>query len=162
MKEEATRFSKSKQTLIGQPVSSVWRGHGSALFIELGQLRASQGKRRDGTPMRPSGECTLMIEWSWRIEVGRSICCGSWSDEALWEPAFKRLVGCEVETINNFGRLPEIAIGLSGDHHVLSFMTADGDPQWALIDRREGANVSYHVRDGQLCAEVERSQGGRA
>ena len=82
----------------GLPVSHVWRGYGSALFLEFGKLKAQlrkDGSRgcEDGTPSHPDGEVTLMIEWSWRIEDEHSIICGSWSSEELWQPSFDRLVG---------------------------------------------------------------------
>ena len=65
----------------GLVLAHVWRGHGSALFVELGAL--TPRLRRDGSPGEPKGEIGLMIEWSWRIEDARSIICGSWSDEDL-------------------------------------------------------------------------------
>ncbi|MCP4561120.1 MAG: hypothetical protein GY873_14415 [Bosea sp.] len=90
----------------GLAVSNVWRGHGSALFVELGRLTPTT--RRDGTSARAEGEVGLMVEWSWRIEDARSIVCGSWSGEGLWKPTFARLVGQRVDTISTFGRLPEV------------------------------------------------------
>lgn len=72
----------------------------------------------------------------WRIEEGPSIACGSGSDEDLWIPAFVRLVGREVEDLATFGSLPEVVLSLAGDMRVASFMTAEGDPGWALFDRR--------------------------
>ena len=69
----------------GLTIAHVWRGHGSALFIELGALTPTT--RRDGSPGEPRGEISLMVEWSWRIEDGQSIAYGSWSDEDLWPPA---------------------------------------------------------------------------
>lgn len=93
-----------------EPVSHVWRGHGSALFIEVGAL--TPGKRRDGGPGNPVGEIGLMVNWSWRIEHARSIVCGSWSDEALWQPSFDRLVGREIIDLTTFGRLPEVMLTL--------------------------------------------------
>ena len=110
----------------GLAVAHVWRGHGSALFIELGML--TPRTRSDGSPGEPEGEISLMIEWSWRIEDGRSIACGSWSDEDLWPPAFARLIGCTVGDLSTFGRLPEVMLSLSDDLRVTSFMTAEGDP----------------------------------
>lgn len=80
-----------EENLRGLPVSSVWRGHGSAIFLEFGRL--TPGTRRDGTPAEPDGEFGLMIEWSWRIEGPSTILCGSWSDEALWELTFQQMLG---------------------------------------------------------------------
>ena len=118
----------------GMPVSHVWRGYGSALFIELGKLTPSM--RRDGSPSEAMGEIEIMIEWSWRIEDQRSILCGSWSDEELWAPSFARLLGQNVDDLSVFGRLPELMLSLSGGLHVSSFMTAEGDPAWTVFDRR--------------------------
>ncbi|NIX77320.1 hypothetical protein HB375_11940 [Microvirga sp. c23x22] len=94
-----------------------------------------QSLKRDGS-MQPSGQMSLMIEWSWRIEDRTSIRCGSWSDEALWPDVFALLLGSEVRHVKTFGRLPEIEVGLSNEMHVLSFMTDEGLPAWTLFDRR--------------------------
>ncbi len=145
----------------GMPVSHVWRGYGSALFLEFGRLSARLGKdgsprlRRDGSPGNPLGEVTLMIEWSWRIEDEHSIICGSWSDEELWQPSFERLVGRVVTGLTTFGRLPEVAVALSGGLYVASFMTANGDPEWALTDRRGQPPVAVHCKSGVLVREAQ-------
>ncbi|WP_428987984.1 hypothetical protein [Methylocapsa aurea] len=60
---------------LGMTVAHVWRGYGSALLLELGELTPSC--RRDGSPAAPRGEIGLMIEWSWRIEDEQSVLCGS-------------------------------------------------------------------------------------
>jgi len=132
-------------------VSHVWRGHGSALFLELGDL--TQMRRRDGTPGNPQGQIELMIQWSWRIEEEQSIVCGSFSNEELWPPAFDRLLGREVLNVSTFGRLPEVALSLAGELHVVSFMTAEGDPAWTLFDRRTPKTVALHCRSGLLCLD---------
>jgi hypothetical protein len=130
----------------GLLVSHVWRGHGSALFIELGRLTPTT--RRDGSPGNAEGQVSLMVEWSWRIEEERSIVCGSWSDEALWEPSFARLLGQRVDDIRTFGRLPEIQLSLSGGFYVASFMTAEGDPEWTLFDKRGPKIIVVGCRSG--------------
>lgn len=135
--------------LIGLKLSHLWRGHGSALFLEFGDL--SPSTRRDGSPGAPEGEFGVMIEWSWRIETRQSILCGSDSDAALWQTAFAQLIGRSVMSLSTFGRLPELAIGLSDDIHVSSFMTAEGDPAWCVFDRRhDGEPVALHCREGTI------------
>lgn len=136
--------------LVSQPISTVWRGHGSALFLELGQL--SPRTRRDGTPSQGCCEFTVMIEWSWRIENENAILCGSWSDEGEWETYFQSLVGRSVEDISLSGRLPELSVSLCGNRHVSSFMTSDGQPAWAILDRKAGRTL--HVEDGRICEEL--------
>jgi hypothetical protein len=120
--------------LVGKVVAHVWRGHGSAMFIEFGQLTPT--KRSNGTNGNPEGELTLMIEWSWRIERPQSILGGSWSSGGKWPGMFKQIVGATVESVEIFGRLPEISIGLSNGLHVVSFMTAEGQPQWTVLTRK--------------------------
>jgi hypothetical protein len=53
-----------------------------------------------------------------------------------------------------FGRLPEIDIALSSGLHVVSLMTAQGDPAWTLFDRRDGEDRWIGVRCGRLLAEM--------
>jgi len=141
-----------RRALIGLPVSHVWNGHGSALFLEFGAL--TPHVRKDGTPGEPDGEMGLMVEWSWRIEQGAAILCGSWSDEALWRPAFERLMGRAVVDVRLFGRLPEIEIVLGDDLRVLSFMTAAGEPCWVLFDRRGARNQWLCVEAGRVQAQA--------
>ena len=148
MKDALAAFAAAAR---GMPVSHVWRGHGSALFVELGKL--TPRTRRNGSPGEPDGEMALMIEWSWRIEEERSILCGSWSDEELWAPSFAKLIGQSVDNLTTFARLPEVMISLSGDLHISSFMTGDGDPAWALFDRRGPEMITLFCRSGQITEE---------
>jgi hypothetical protein len=104
--------------------------------------------------MNPRGEFSLMIEWSWRVESTTSILCGSWSEEHLWEPTFDLLRNSAVVEVSLLGRLPEIVVSLTDERFVSSFMTAEGDPRWALLDRRDNAVRTLHVRDGSLTTEV--------
>ena len=149
----ATQFSDFASPLIGLPVSHVWRGYGSALFLEFGAL--SQRTKRDGSAGDPLGKMSLMIEWSWRIEGRKSILCGSWSDDAKWPKLFGLLRNKTVVSASLFGRLPEIELCLSNDVRILSFMTADGDPNWTLFDRHEAAPRWMFVRCASLYIDSE-------
>lgn len=141
--------------LKGMRVSHVWRGHGSALFLEFGQLTPKS--RRDGNPADPDGEIGLMVQWHWRIEEGRSIVCGSTGDEALWPPAFDKIVGLEIKDLSTFGHLPELHLSLEKDFSVLSFQTEEGNPGWVLFDRREGERqLTVHCEDGVIQEEQHR------
>lgn len=132
-------FAYFRDRLIGMTVSEVRRGHGSALLLELGAL-SEEG----------DGEASLMIEWSWRIEHGARIACGSWSDEALWPGAFEDLVGRAVTEVALFGALPEVCLSLAGGVRLLSFMTSDGNPEWNLILRGDKDDAWLSVQDGQI------------
>jgi hypothetical protein len=133
--------------LHGKRVSHVWRGYGSALFLEFGEL--SRTRRLNGKPGHPVGDLSLMVEWSWRIESKNSILGGSWSNERGWPRLFKRLVGSKVRSVELFGRIPEIALELSNGLRVVSFMTADGQPSWAVITHKP-SNGSLSVKRGKL------------
>jgi hypothetical protein len=142
-------FRDASKALIGLPLNHVWRGYGSAIFLEFGELLP--WRIRDRTLREPVGEWTLGIEWSWRVEGKRRIWCGSWSKESLWPGVFSCLVHAQVASVSLAGRLPEIDLGLSNGLHVVSTMTADGDPQWALIRRTGNETVSWEVRCARIC-----------
>lgn len=150
MKDWIEHFREAAKGLV---VAYVWRGYGSALFIEFGELTPATGTRKDGTPRAPSGEIGLMIEADWRIEDAQTIMCGSSSDEELWEPTFARLVGTHVIDVATFGRLPEVLISLSDGFHVASFSTLEGDPGWTLSDRRGSAPITVGCWSGAITEE---------
>tara|TARA_R110002167_G_scaffold155570_3_gene350071 strand:+ start:605 stop:1051 length:447 start_codon:yes stop_codon:yes gene_type:complete len=142
----AKEFDAFAATLAGLPISHVWRGYGSAIFIEIGEL--SQRLRRDGSRGNPEGEVSLGVEWSWRIEDRTSIICGSWSEDERWEPALDLLRNAQIARCDLFGALPEVVISTEAGIRFLSFSTTDGQPQWHLIDRRNGPALWFTVRKG--------------
>jgi hypothetical protein len=148
MNDNLSLLEPFRRLLIGVPLSYVWRGHGSAIFLEFGKL--SQTTRRNGERGEPRGEFGVMIQWSWRVEEERAIICGSWSEEQLWKPTFERLIGKTVVDVNLFARLPELTIVLTDNLHVSSFMTAEGEPEWTLFDRRASKTVTLSVQSGRL------------
>lgn len=141
-----------RDRFVGMDLTHTWRGYGSAIFLEFGAL--TQRTRRDGSPGELKGELGAMIQWSWRIEGRNSIICGSWSDDALWEAALLQLRESIVANVEVFGKLPELAIELSNGHRIVSFMTAEGDPQWTLFDRRSPTTRWLCVRDGRVVEQA--------
>jgi hypothetical protein len=141
-------FESSASALSGLPISYVWRGYGSAIFMELGKL--SPRFNRDGSPGHSEGEVSLGVEWSWRVEDATAIHCGSWSEEDRWEPALDLLRDARVDRCELFGVLPEVAITTDAGIRFLSFSTTNGQPQWHLIDRRSGRTRWFSVREGRL------------
>lgn len=145
----AQSFEQLAKSLIGLPIGHIWRGYGSAIFLEFGKLRSRY--RRDGSPGNPEGEASLGIEWSWRIEHEAAIRCGSWSEEDLWEPAFDLLRGARIARLEVFGILPEVALTMDVGVRLLSFSTTDGQPQWDIVDQRSDAPPRwFSVRAGRL------------
>ena len=146
--EATTVFEALAASLSGQPISYLWRGYGSAVFIEFGELTPTTN--RDGSPVHPEGQVSLRVEWSWRIEDDSTILSGSWSEEDLWEPSFDRLRDARVESVKLFGKLPEIELSTDDGVRFVSFSTTEGQPQWHLVDRRYGAQRWLSIRDGKL------------
>lgn len=144
-------FQTFVDTLLGLPVTRVWQGYGSAIFIEFGKLHSTQ--KKNGQPGSPRGDWSLFIEWSWRIEGKRRIWCGSWSDGERWPRAFARLQNQTVTAVSVTGRLPEIDVALSNGLHIVSMMTSEGDPAWALTRRLDGASRSVSISAGRIYFE---------
>jgi hypothetical protein len=123
-------------------------------------LRSSRSASHSAWPRLaacdPRGELGLMIQWSWRIENTVSILCGSWSEEQLWKPTFDLLRNKTVVDLSVVGRLPEIVVALTKGLYVSSFMTAEGDPQWSLFDRRGGTLRMLRVLDASPRLDVDR------
>ena len=128
---------------------NLWRGYGSAIFLEFGSLRP-HFTRKDRLLSNPSGDWTLAIEWSWRIDGKRRIWCGSWSEKERQSRVFSRLLNARVESATLMGRMPEIDLGLSHGLHVVSFMTAEGNPEWGLIRRDSDGTVTSVGAAGRL------------
>ena len=146
--DATTAFEALAASLSGAPISCLWRGYGSAVFIEFGDL--TPRTNRDGSKGHPEGQVSLGVEWSWRIEDDTTILSGSWSEEDLWEPAFARLRDTQVESVRLFGKLPEIELSTDRGVRFVSFSTTDGQPRWHLVDRRNGPARWFSVRNGQL------------
>ena len=146
--ETTKAFEALAATLSGKRISYLWRGYGSAVFIELGDL--TPRTRRDGSQGHPEGQISLGVEWSWRIEDEKQILSGSWSAEDLWEPAFALLRDTQVASVRLFGKLPEIELSTVQGVRFVSFSTTHGQPQWHLVDRRSGFPQWFSVQNGQL------------
>ena len=135
----AGEFLVLVQPLLGLPVTRTWRGHGSAIFLEIGELTETTRQRGDGTKYSIiKGEYTLMIEWSWRVERLRSIWFGSFNTKREIENRLEKLVGLTIESIGVECRLPEIVVALSNKKRVHSFTTSDGQPDWILFFNNSG------------------------
>ena len=76
-----------------------------------------------------------MLERDWRIEKQRSILCGSTSSERRWLRVLESLKGLIVTDLQLFGRLSELDIAFSNGLHLLSFVTSESQPEWAVICR---------------------------
>ena len=96
-----------------------------------------------------------MIQSSWRIEGETSILAGGFSEDHVIEEMLYGCSGRRVESVEAFGRIPEVRIVLSGGRSVVSFMTSDGDPDWTIFDNRDGAQRWVHTRGAKLAIESQ-------
>ncbi|MBA3712509.1 MAG: hypothetical protein H0W76_08665 [Pyrinomonadaceae bacterium] len=119
------RFNDVTRCVVGMPLSYAWRGYGSAVFFEFGELKP------DGKHLK--GEATAMLEWSWRVEKRKSVFFGSFSGDRRITNQLQSLVGREVVDITVDGRLPELVITLSSGVWIHSFTTVEGHPEWTLF-----------------------------
>ena len=133
------KFDKLVQPLIGLEVTRVWRGFGTALFVELGKLskksyRLKSGKRKSFLV----GQYSIFVGWDWRVEHSKSIYFGSWSTDKCINKRYSQLNGKFVSAIYYEGRLPELVVELSDRLWIHSFhvsSTSDTQPTW-YIDLR--------------------------
>jgi hypothetical protein len=156
----AEEFQGLVHPLIGLPVSRVWRGAGSAIFLEIGKLfketwRYPKKKRKTTSIV---GQFGVMIEWTWRVERPKSILFGSWSTDRMIDNRLPKLRGHTVTSIEIKGRLPELVIQLSGGFWVHSFATAEGQPTWCVFLDNVHSPSSYLVSEyGKLIHETPAS-----
>ncbi|WP_299599463.1 hypothetical protein [uncultured Microbulbifer sp.] len=126
------------ESISGLLVSHAWRGHGSAIFIEVGQLVKTKSQNN------PQGQFSIMLDCGWRIEDLNKILCGSSNTSAEIEISISSLVGEKVLSIESVGALPEIVITFASGKRVLSFTSIVGQPEWAICTPNEGWISSDH------------------
>jgi len=61
----------------------------------------------------------------------------------------------KVAEVALFGHLPEIELCLMNGIRILSFMTAEGDPEWTLFNNQVGEKRWLLVRRGLLKIEAD-------
>lgn len=150
-------FAESISGIAGQPLTYLWRGYGSAIFLECGNLAEPQVFASGKKSRHPEGEWCIEIEWSWRVEGKRRIWCGSWSDQNRWQRCFDKIVGQTITDVRLVGRLAEIDCTFSNGLHLVSAMTAEGDPAWAIRHRVNGGSEYFFTRVGKLLRETRRN-----
>src|SRR6266566_1284025 len=66
---------KDLQKIVGLPVARAWKGHGTAIFLELGELRKDYHgwKNASGENYSMQGDWTLGELWGWKIIHDKSV-----------------------------------------------------------------------------------------
>ncbi len=134
-------FAETVRPLIGLPIGHAWKGYGSAIFLELGKLRPT------GHNDHPTGEFCIGIEWDWRLEFGSTVEFGSSNTGAEINKRISSIEGAAVESLETFGRVPELLIGLSTGHRIRTTVMTTGDPEWSI---RIGEDKWVYVTDGKV------------
>jgi hypothetical protein len=129
--------------LAGLQVSRPWKGYGSAIFLELGELSETRGFRGGNV----TGQACISIEWDWRLEFGSCVVAGSSDSGPAIHECLKLLRDETVTSIEIAGEVPELVIVFSTGHAMRSMAMLRGDPQWSI--RAENGSWLY-VRSGDL------------
>lgn len=120
--------SELTAALTGLRVSRPWKGYGSAVFLDLGELREVQDHRR----RLVEGESCISIEWDWRLELGSSIVGGSSDSGPAIQSYLKLLRDSTIESVEVQGVVPELVVRFSTRHVLRSMAMCRGDPQWHI------------------------------
>ena len=123
-----SEFKTIVEPLIGLSVSRPWRGHGAALFMELGPLTGTY----PGSG-RPKADAGVAFDWCWRVESYGAVAFGSSSGDRKIDHGILSLEGAFIECITIVGRLPELSVQLSDGRWIQSFAAAEGQPGWSLF-----------------------------
>src|SRR5689334_1233510 len=94
------------QQLIGLSVSRPWKGHGSALFLEFGQLASRPGWQQT----RHVGEAGIHLGWDWRVEDGVTVLYGSSNSRPEITQGIESLRDTAISRISIAGAVPELSI----------------------------------------------------
>lgn len=136
-------FVELVQPLIGLPVALPWKGYGSTIFLELGQLLTLESKR--GRDQR--GQACIWVDWDWRVESGTSILYGSSCSRPEINKGIATLKDARIESLSLAGEVPELVIHFSNGHCLRSMCMVKGGPQWTI---RLEENVRMSIEGGKL------------
>jgi len=126
-----SEFDDLVSELVGMRVSHSWRGHGSAMFLELGRLRKVPLRRKGEFGLK--GQATAMIEWDWRVEGPHSVKFGSSSGNRRLNRGITSLKGTRINAISLVGSLPELRISFDDGRALQSCVMVEGQPEWCLF-----------------------------
>ena len=139
-------FDDLTRPFLGLPLSRLWRGYGSALYVEVGPLSLRYPRSN-----HPKAERSLEFGWTWRVETSRSILFGSSSSDQRISQGLKPLENLVIEGISLGGRLPELHLKLSGGRWLSSFAASESQPEWTVF-LPDGSWIT--VRGGRLKRET--------
>ena len=122
-------FQLMVQPLVGLAVSRPWKGYGSTIFLELGNLSPHYFKERR---LGDEGEAHIEVSWDWRVENGTKILYGSSNSGPCIETGIAALMGATVEELSIVGCIPELVVQFSNGQCLRSMCMVSGEPEWCI------------------------------
>jgi hypothetical protein len=120
-------FQAVVQPLVGLPVSLPWKGYGSTIFLELGELAPLGPRQRHNR-----GQACIHIDWDWRVEAEAAILYGSSNSGPKIAAGIDCLRDTTLQSLSIIGHVPELAIRFSNGHRLRSMAMRTGDPEWSI------------------------------
>lgn len=159
------KFNDLIKPITGMTISRPWRGIGSAIFLEIGQIRTQVFRGRE----QKHGEANICIEWDWRIESDIEVICGSSNSAPEIESHLGTLLGLSINGITIHGRPSELIVSLSNGMRLRSMAMVSGDPQWTIrlkdaswLSSEHGVLVVSDGTEEQGLTDDERAVSDRA
>lgn len=116
---------ESLRRLDGMYVSSLWKGHGSILFMELtDRIPSSNDEKPDAH---------IFIGYDWRFEHGPSILCGSGDPPRNITAFADGFVGHVIASIRCVGDVGELVITLRDGGIVRTFQCNASSEAWHVV-----------------------------
>lgn len=125
----ADQANEQIQGLIGLSVSLPWKGYGSAIFLELGDLVQRCGGRRR---IRDEGEACIHIGWDWRCEAGNRVLFGSSNRRPAIEHGIQALRSSKITSIVINGKVPELSVDFSNGYRLISAAMLPDGSEWSV------------------------------
>lgn len=133
MKEpvSVSQFNELIRPLLSLPLSRLWRGYGSALFLDLGELRPLPRKLPNSRP-HLLGEASIQLQWDWRFETDTAIACGSSNSGPRIDAYIAAHQELAIVSLTLEGRPPELTLTFADSQRLHSMSMLQGDPQWRI------------------------------
>ncbi|MFD2262977.1 hypothetical protein ACFSM5_08770 [Lacibacterium aquatile] len=139
------------KNLIQMPLNHVWRGHGSALFLEFGLLEPVL--LRNGKQGHPRGEMSVHPGTDWRFEQAGRVVCAAYGNEDHWHKTWASLIGQRLVAIDIGNSIPDLTLSFENGTRLRSFVLTEEPPAWTLTDHRQKPELWISWRQGALFAD---------
>ena len=136
-------LQKHLTLLKGKMVSHPWKGYGSAIFLELGQLT----KPTSSKGVNDAGEACITIEWDWRVESKEAVLFGSSNSQPKIQKGLETIRGLTIADIFVWGDIPELTVKFSNGYSLRSMVMVTGDPEWGI---KVAKNNYIYPKKGEL------------